>query len=98
MPELEDSAAGIEAARKAIVALAEGDDRAALHALNATSHAEAVHAAAYLLACLRESVSNQVRHDPRRLELALKAGASAAAEDAVITQVGLITQEAERDL
>lgn len=93
MSRQQGAAAGIEAASKAIVALAEGDNSASLAVLNATSHGEAVWAATYLLQCLKEAVSAQVNHDPRRLELALKNGASGAAQDVVETQVGLIVAE-----
>lgn len=96
MSQLEDSASGIEAARKALIAMAEGDQAAALAALNACSHPEAVWAAAWLLSGIKEVVSTTVGHDPRRLELALKAAASGADADIVITQVGLIAQHADR--
>lgn len=93
MTALEDSAAGIEAAAKAILALADGNEGEALAALNACSHAEAVWAASYLLTCLREATSTAVNHNPRRLAAALKAGAAGAVEDAVLTAVGLIVED-----
>ena len=98
MNDLDESAAGIEAARAALIAMAEGDQTAALEALNRCSHAEAVWAAAWLLSGIKELVSTTVGHDPRRLELALKAAASGADADIVVTQVGLIAHGAARDL
>lgn len=84
--------AGIQLAKQAVHAFADGDEAAAMDMLRTADHDELSWTAGYLLACLRESVSVQVKHDPRRLELALKKAAAAADEDVLFTQVALLSQ------
>lgn len=91
------AASGIDAARRAVLAIADGDEAGALAALNATSHAEAVWAASYLLSAVRECAQARFGPSPRRVSDALRRAVADTA-DPVLTQVALIVEDAARDL
>ena len=89
----DQAAAGIGIAKRAIHALADGNEAGALAALNTASHPEAVFAASYLLAALRETATAWAGGDQVAASRALHAGADET-EDTAITQVSIIINEA----
>lgn len=92
-PLEEDAARGMEAAKRAIHAIADGDDATALRHLSNASAAEVAWAAGYLLACLRSSALTIAKGDTAKASRRLHAAANER-EDIAFTQASVIVDAA----
>jgi hypothetical protein len=90
------AAAGVHLAKRAIHAIADGEDAEALALLNGAEHEELAWCSAYLLSALRESVAARFKR-PAQVRRALHQGANDFGDD-LITQANVIVEEAARDL
>lgn len=84
---------GLDIARRALHAIADGRDDEALAACNSGSHEETTWMAAYLLTALRECVSARFDRKPVRVALALHRAADTMGDDVMDTRLSLIAQE-----
>lgn len=97
---LEDTAGGMQLAQRALLALADEDEAAAVAVINAGTEAEAKQAAAYLLAIVREEVKILARNTkPRRSwQERLRAASADINDDVTVTIAAQIVHDAERNL
>lgn len=106
-PHDEHLVPGMEGAREAIKAIAEGNEPAALAVLNSLEHAAVTVAAAYLLSALKESAAVYAAHHNRRRKrgdrfvtarsLLLRGiDEDAFVEDVLMTRVGQALDDATR--
>lgn len=92
--DMQDSAAGIDLARRAVLAVADGDGNEARRILNtAKTKGEAVWAAGYLLHRLRDATAALVGDNPLKIAGALRRDMQHAHQDAVLAQVELIVKD-----
>lgn len=94
--EHEDAARGIDLARRALLARAEGDEVEVLAILNsARNQVESGYAAAMLLSCLWDTAVHVARGNELKAAGALRSAAQQLNEYAVLTQLELIVRDAE---
>jgi hypothetical protein len=91
---LEAAARGLDAAQRAMHAIADNENDRALAILNTTAHEDGIWTSSYLLSCLRELATVTAKGDPKEARRLLHAGADGAAEDTALTQVGVIINNA----
>jgi hypothetical protein len=91
----EAAVGGMEMARRALNAFADGLDDDAYAVVNTGSHAETAWMAAYLLSALRESTAARFGNKPVRVALAMRPAARAIDEDLMETRLRLLVQEFE---
>lgn len=87
-----DYLAGMELARQAMHALADGEDDRVLAVLNGGKPAEVAWCAACLLSALREAVGVAVKHDPGEVRRLLHTLAEPSEEDVAVTRISLMLQ------
>jgi elongation factor P hydroxylase len=87
-------ARGLDAAQKAIHAVADGEDGRARAILNAQSYEDVVWAAGYLLSCLHEMATLMAAGDPKETRRLLHAGADGAGDDVSVAEAEVIVADA----
>jgi hypothetical protein len=87
-------ARGLDAAQKAIHAMADREDGRALAILNAQSFEDSLWTSAYLLGCLHQMATVFTGGDPKEASRLLHAGADGLTDDVSVTQAEVIVSDA----